>query len=74
MKIPRIGCLAMEGPAYLPKWKAPIATRVVKLKAFYPDEEHHPNFCNRNPKDRYVVEVAMPKVSKRKQLPKVLKK
>jgi len=54
---------------------APIVTRVVELKAFYPAEEHHQNYCNRNPKDRYVVEVAMPKVDKtKKQLPRLVKK
>jgi len=54
---------------------APIVTRVVELKAFYPAEEHHQNYCNRNPKDRYVVEVAMPKVEKtKKQLPELVKK
>jgi len=54
---------------------APIVTRVVELKAFYPAEEHHQNYCNRNPKDRYVMEVAMPKVDKaKKQLPELVKK
>jgi len=54
---------------------APIVTRVVELKGFYPAEEHHQNYCNRNPKDRYVLEVAMPKVDKAKnQLPELLKK
>jgi len=56
-------------------FRAPIVTRVVELKTFYPAEEHHQNYCNRNPKDRYVVEVAMPKVDKtKKQLPELLKK
>ena len=54
---------------------APIVTRVVELKAFYPAEEHHQNYCNRNPKDRYVVEVAMPKVQEaKKQFPDLVKK
>jgi peptide-methionine (S)-S-oxide reductase len=43
---------------------APIVTQVVELKAFYPAEEHHQNFCNRNPRNGYVVNVAMPKVEK----------
>jgi peptide-methionine (S)-S-oxide reductase len=43
---------------------APIVTQVVELKAFYPAEEHHQNFCNRNPTNPYVVNVAMPKVEK----------
>src|SRR5450432_4497060 len=41
---------------------APIVTQVVALKTFYPAEEHHQNFCNRNPRNGYVVNVAMPKV------------
>ncbi|HEV2200108.1 MAG TPA: peptide-methionine (S)-S-oxide reductase MsrA [Bryobacteraceae bacterium] len=54
---------------------SPIVTQVAELKAFYPAEEHHQNYCNRNPKDRYVVDVAMPKVEKtKKQLPELLKK
>jgi peptide-methionine (S)-S-oxide reductase len=53
----------------------PIVTQVVALKAFYPAEEHHQNYCSRNPKDRYVMDVAMPKVEKtKKQLPELLKK
>src|SRR6202048_2851366 len=43
---------------------APIVTQVVELKTFYPAEEHHQNFCNRNPTNPYVVNVAMPKVEK----------
>lgn len=54
---------------------APIVTQVVELKAFYPAEEHHQNYCSRNPKDRYVVNVAMPKVEQtKKQLPQLVKK
>jgi peptide-methionine (S)-S-oxide reductase len=41
-----------------------IVTEVVELKSFYPAEEHHQNFCNRNPKNPYVVNIAMPKVEK----------
>ena len=39
---------------------APIVTEVVPLPTFYPAEEHHQNYCNRHPTDRYVQEVAMP--------------
>src|SRR5277367_2513618 len=38
----------------------PIVTQVVPLKAFYPAEEHHQNFCNRNPHNPYVQAIAMP--------------
>ena len=56
-------------------FRSPIVTQVVQLKAFYPGEEHHQNFCNRNPKNSYVVNVAMPKVEKvQKELPELVKK
>ena len=48
-------------------FRAPIVTQVVPLKAFYPAEEHHQNFCNRNPRNPYVLGVAMPKVEKVKE-------
>ena len=48
-------------------FRAPIVTQVVELKTFYPAEEHHQNFCNRNPNNPYVMGVAMPKVEKVKQ-------
>ena len=48
-------------------FRAPIVTQVVPLKAFYPAEEHHQNFCNRNPRNPYVQSVAMPKVEKVKE-------
>ena len=52
-----------------------IVTQVVELKAFYPAEEHHQNFCNRNPRNAYVVNVAMPKVDKvAKKVPELVKK
>lgn len=52
----------------------PIVTEVTALKHFYPAEEHHQNFCNRNPKNRYVQNVAMPKVEKVKEkLPELAK-
>jgi peptide-methionine (S)-S-oxide reductase len=48
-------------------FRAPIVTQVVPLKAFYRAEEHHQNFCNRNPRNPYVLGVAMPKVEKVKE-------
>lgn len=52
-----------------------IVTEVVPLATFYPAEEHHQNYCNRHPTDRYVQEVAMPKLDKaKKQVPELLKK
>jgi peptide-methionine (S)-S-oxide reductase len=56
-------------------FRSPIVTQVVQFKEFYPAEEHHQNFCNRNPKNPYVMGVAMPKVEKTKEkLPELLKK
>ena len=55
-------------------FRAPIVTQVVPLKAFYPAEEHHQNFCNRNPRNPYVLGVAMPKVEKVKEkVPELVK-
>jgi len=52
----------------------PIVTQVVELKNFYPAEEHHQNFCNRNPNNSYVQNVAMPKVEKvKKEVPELAK-
>ena len=48
-------------------FRSRIVTQVVPLKTFYPAEEHHQNFCNRNPTNPYVVHVAMPKVEKVQQ-------
>ena len=54
---------------------SPIVTQVVELKAFYPAESYHQNFCNRNPTNRYVQGIAMPKVQKAKEkVPELLKK
>jgi peptide-methionine (S)-S-oxide reductase len=55
-------------------FRASIVTQVVPLKAFYPAEEHHQNFCNRNPRNPYVLGVAMPKVEKVKEkVPELVK-
>jgi peptide-methionine (S)-S-oxide reductase len=55
-------------------FRKPIVTQVLELKAFYPAEEHHQNFCNRNRGNSYVEGVAMPKVDKvKKQLPELVK-
>jgi peptide-methionine (S)-S-oxide reductase len=56
-------------------FRSPIVTQVVELKAFYPAEPHHQNFCNRNPQNSYVQAIAMPKVQKAKdKVPELLKK
>jgi peptide-methionine (S)-S-oxide reductase len=56
-------------------YKKPIVTEVVELKAFYPAEEHHQNFCQRNPTNPYVMFNAAPKVQKtQKEFPGLVKK
>lgn len=55
-------------------FRSPIVTQVVPLKAFYPGEGYHQNYCNRNPRNPYVQAVAMPKVEKVKEkLPELVK-
>ncbi|PSB57104.1 peptide-methionine (S)-S-oxide reductase MsrA [Chamaesiphon polymorphus] len=41
----------------------PIATKVVALNEFYPAEQHHQNFIDRNPKYPYVVVHDLPKLA-----------
>ena len=53
----------------------PIVTQVAQLKGFYPAEEHHQNFCRRNPASPYVMMNAVPKVQKtKKEFPDLVKK
>jgi len=48
----------------------PIVTQVVPLKGFYPAEEYHQNFLERNPDNPYIVFNDMPKLEQlRKQFP-----
>ena len=52
----------------------PIVTEVTELKAFYPAEEHHQNYCRRNPANPYVLFNAVPKVQKtKKEFPELVK-
>jgi peptide-methionine (S)-S-oxide reductase len=56
-------------------FRSPIVTEVTPLKAFYPGEDYHQNYCSRNPNNPYVASVAEPKVEKTKeQFPELLKK
>ena len=73
--------MAAVGIAVIPQldqakvYPSPIVTQVVELKAFYPGEDYHQNYCNRNPRNPYVQSVAMPKVEKvKKEEPELLKK
>jgi peptide-methionine (S)-S-oxide reductase len=54
---------------------SPIVTEITPLKAFYPAEGYHQNYCNLNPHNPYVAAVAEPKVEKtRKEYGNLLKK
>jgi peptide-methionine (S)-S-oxide reductase len=56
-------------------FRSPIVTEVTPLKAFYPAEGYHQNYCSRNPQNPYVASVAEPKVEKTKEyFPELLKK
>jgi peptide-methionine (S)-S-oxide reductase len=56
-------------------WKDPIVTEVTKLAAFYPAEDYHQRYYERNPNQGYCRMVIEPKVIKfRKQFMSKLKK
>ncbi len=45
-------------------WDAPIVTQVVPLETFYPAEDYHQDYFERNPYQPYCRAVVAPKVSK----------
>ncbi len=45
-------------------WKDPIVTEVVPFSVFYPAEEYHQDYFNKNPGQPYCSAVVAPKVSK----------
>ena len=56
-------------------WDAPIVTEVVPLETFYPGEDYHQDYYERNPRQRYCQIVIAPKVAKfRKQYLERLKR
>lgn len=56
-------------------WKNPIVTEVTKFAAFYPAEEYHQRYYERNPNQAYCRMVIEPKVIKlRRQFMSKLKK
>ncbi len=56
-------------------WNNPIVTEVTKFEAFYPAEDYHQRYYDRNPNQRYCKMVIEPKVIKfRKQFFSKLKK
>jgi peptide-methionine (S)-S-oxide reductase len=55
-------------------FQSPIVTRVVALPAFYPAEEYHQNFIQRNPDNAYVILNDLPKLSQlKKRFPELVK-
>ena len=56
-------------------FSAPIVTQVVPLKAFYPAEDYHQNFLERNPTYPYIVFNDLPKLrALKKEFPDLYKK
>lgn len=56
-------------------FSAPIVTQVVPFKAFYPAEEYHQNFLERNPTYPYIVFNDLPKLrALQKQFPDLYRK
>jgi peptide-methionine (S)-S-oxide reductase len=45
-------------------WDSPIVTEVTPLKEFYPAEDYHQNYFDKNPSQPYCRAVVAPKVSK----------
>jgi peptide-methionine (S)-S-oxide reductase len=50
--------------AHAAKLGKPVATEIGSLEKFYPAEEYHQDYARKNPKDGYVVGVAVPKLKK----------
>ena len=66
---------AIAGQAEKGVWNAPIVTEVVPLEKFYPGEDGHQDYYERNPRQRYCQIVIAPKVAKfRKQYLERLKR
>lgn len=45
-------------------WDDPVVTEIKKLGAFYPANEHHQDYYNKNPQARYCQIIINPKVAK----------
>src|SRR5471030_314477 len=55
-------------------FRSPIVTKVAALPEFYPAEEYHQNFIQRNPDNAYVIYNDLPKLSQlKKRFPKLVK-
>jgi len=65
----------MEQLAQSGKYDEPIVTKLSPLEKFYVAEDYHQNYYEYNPNDRYIVNVAKPKIEKfKKNFPNMLKK
>jgi peptide-methionine (S)-S-oxide reductase len=47
-----------------PKWDQPLVTEVLPLKAFWPAEDYHQDYFNKNPNQAYCRAVIPPKLKK----------
>ena len=64
----------MEQLSQSGKYQDQIVTRVSALDKFYVAEDYHQNYYEYNPNDRYIVNIAVPKVEKfKKNFPNMLK-
>ncbi|MDZ7785609.1 MAG: peptide-methionine (S)-S-oxide reductase MsrA [Candidatus Saccharibacteria bacterium] len=48
-------------------WDDPIVTKITKYKNFYPAEEHHQDYFNKNPQAGYCQVIINPKITKFKE-------
>jgi len=57
-----------------PKYKKPLAAQVIQFTKFWPAEEYHQNFIERNPNQGYVRSYSIPEIRKlQKQFPQLVK-
>ncbi len=56
------------------EYSEPVVTEISPLKGFYPASEHHQDYVRKNPNDRYVQQVSVPRFERfREKMPEVLK-
>jgi peptide-methionine (S)-S-oxide reductase len=59
-----IAKLALVAASESGEWDAPIVTEISAFTSFYPAEEYHDDYFNRNPDQPYCALVVKPKVDK----------